>query len=111
MSLWRPDRFAKVNDVMLAEALRQLLPVAETGVRKLKTANAVAPFRRAEVVLQMWARQERGRLKKLDGPLPTSPELNFKFREDRKNPDPGQKIPPECSRRRKPGKPAPRQSS
>jgi hypothetical protein len=62
----RPDRFPKVNDVMPAEALRQLLPVAEFGVRALKAKHAVAPFRRAEVALGMWTRQERGRLSRLN---------------------------------------------
>jgi hypothetical protein len=30
----RPDRFPKVNDVMLAEALRQIFPLAEQKARE-----------------------------------------------------------------------------
>ena len=98
----RPDRFPKVNDVMLAEALRQLIPVAESGVRVLKTTRAVRCFRRAELALEMWTRQERGRAKKLDGPLPPRPRpFEGDFLDDPANPDPGQTIPAECSRRKK----------
>lgn len=96
----RPDRFPKVNDVMLAEALRQLIPVAEFGVRSLKTTHAVRPFRRAEVVLEMWARQERGRLKKLEGSLPPSPCFDEAFFDPVK-PEAGQTVPAECERPRK----------
>jgi hypothetical protein len=88
-----PDRFPKVNDVILAEALRQLIPVAEFGVRALKTTHAVGPFRRAETVLEMWTRQERGRLKKLGGPLPRFTRFEGPFFEDPANPEPGQIVP------------------
>jgi hypothetical protein len=94
----RPGRFPKVNDVMLAEALRQLIPVAEFGVRTLKTNNAVMPFRRAEIVLDMWVRQERGRVKTLGGSLPPTPRFEYQFFEDPNNPDPGQIVPAECQR-------------
>lgn len=94
----RPGRFPKVNDVMLAEALRQMIPVAEFGVRALKTANAVGPYRRAETLLDMWVRQERGRLKKLGGELPQVVRFNCRFFEDNKNPDPGQIVPADCER-------------
>jgi hypothetical protein len=94
----RPGRFPKVNDVILAEALRQLIPVAESGVRASMTHNAVMAFRRAEMMLDMWTRQERGRIKKLGGPLPPIVRLEGPFNEDRNNPDPGQMIPEECER-------------
>lgn len=71
----RPGRFPKVNDVMLAEALLELIPVAEGGVRVLETDDAVMTFRRAETILKMWTRQEKGRIKKLGGPLP--PTVTF----------------------------------
>lgn len=97
-----PDRFAIVNDVMLAEALRQLLPVAEAGVRALKTHRAAGPFRRAEIVLDLWVRQEPGRRKKLDGPLPQVPRFHDLLPPstayEEKDDDPGQTIPPECKR-------------
>ena len=99
----RPDRFPVVNDVMLAEALRQLIPVAEFGVRALKTVNAVRPYRRAGDVLEMWARQERGRRKKLGGPLPALPSFPYShFFEDPAHPDPGQIVPAECERPKRP---------
>jgi hypothetical protein len=97
----RPDRFPKVNDVMLAETLRQLIPVAEFGVRSLKTTHAIRPFRRAEVVLEMWTRQERGRLKKLDGPLPPSPQFEPGYFTGPPNSEPGQTIPADCERPKK----------
>jgi hypothetical protein len=97
----RPDKFPKVNDVMLAEALRQLIPVAEFGVRSLKTDNAVMPFRRAEMILDMWARQDRQRKKQLGGPLPPMTRFSFTFFQDAKNPDPGQTVPSECERPRR----------
>ena len=97
----RPDRFPKVNDVMLAEAMRQLIPVAEFGVRALKTVRSVRPFRRAETMLNMWSRQERGRLKKLGGPLPPVPRFDYDFFEDPAHPDPGQIVPAECERPKK----------
>jgi hypothetical protein len=99
----RPDRFPKVNDVMLAEALRRLLPVAEIAVRSEKTEEIIFPFRGAEIMLRMWIRQERGRLKKLDGPVPASPVLEGPF-EDSATPYKGQSIPPECERPKKPRK-------
>lgn len=98
----RPDRFPIVNDVVLAEALRQLIPVAEFGVRALKTENAVGPYGRATMMLEMWARQERGRIKKLGGPVPRGSGFHFKFFEDPNNPDPGQIIPEECERPKRP---------
>jgi hypothetical protein len=94
----RPGRFPKVNDVILAEALRQLIPVAETGVRVSMSHNAVMAFRRAEMMLDMWTRQERGRIKKLGGPLPAIVRLEGVLGEDPNNPDPGQMIPKECER-------------
>lgn len=99
----RPGRFWKVNDVMLAEALRQLIPVAEFGVRALKTDKAVMPFRRAEMILDMWARQDRQRKKQLGGPLPSVARFHCAFFEDVKNPDTGQVVPAECERPKKGG--------
>lgn len=103
----RPDRFPKVNDVMLAEALRQLLPVAEIGVRSERTNGNVGPFRRAELMLRMWTRQERGRAKKLGGPIPPSNEMNFNFTDDPANPDRGQTVPAECERPKRSKRKAP----
>jgi hypothetical protein len=99
----RPDRFPKVNDVVLAEALRQLLPVAQEGVRALRTMNAYMPLTRAHLMLEMWVRQERGRAKKLGGELPSQRGLGVKdLSEDPNNPDPGQIIPEECERPKRP---------
>jgi hypothetical protein len=50
------------------------------------------------MILQMWARQERGRMKKLGGSLHRGSGFHFKFFEDPNNPDPGQLIPEECER-------------
>jgi hypothetical protein len=74
----RPGRFPKVNDVILAEALRQLIPVAESGV---STHNSLMAFRRAQTVLDMWVRQERGRVEKLGGPLPVVVRMERTFHE------------------------------
>lgn len=103
--MMRPSRFPKVNDVMLAEALRQLLPVADSGVRAVKTERAYKPYRRAEIVLEMWTRQERGRLKKLDGPLPVRNGFGFSLAPDPAHADTGQTIPAECERRKTRRKP------
>lgn len=92
----RPERFPKVNDVMLAEALRQLMPVAEAGVRTIPTTRTVRPFRRAEAVLDMWVRQERGRRKKLDGPVPQI--AKFTTETIVEVGDDGQSVPLECQR-------------
>jgi hypothetical protein len=102
----RPDRFPKVNDVMLAEALRQLIPVAQSGVLSLKTRNAAMPLFRAQNTLEMWTRQERGRLKKLGGALPGHIVIEDPLLEDAANPDPGQIVPAECVRPKKPKKQA-----
>jgi hypothetical protein len=66
----RPGRFAKVNDVMLAEALRQLLPIASYGMAATSVINHQLVVMRAEMVLDYWTRQERGRIKQLGGALP-----------------------------------------
>lgn len=103
----KPSTFPKVNDIMLAEALRQLIPVAEAGVRATK-GQGVRPYRRAEEVLDMWVRQERGRKKKVDGPLPKVPvfdpaELVCAGPDEA---DPGQSVPVECRRPKRPRKAA-----
>jgi hypothetical protein len=66
----RPSRFPVVNDEFLAEALRQLIPVAQEGVAAVRTHEAAAPLLRAHIALEMWCRQKRGRAKLLGGPLP-----------------------------------------
>jgi hypothetical protein len=72
----RPSSFPRVTEADLAELLRQLLPVAEAGVRALKTDEAAMIFRAAEVHLDMWCRQERGRHEQLRGPLPPIANLS-----------------------------------
>jgi hypothetical protein len=107
----RPSRFPKVNDVMLAEALRQLLPVASHGMASTSVTNHRRVVMRAENVLDYWTRQERGRIKQLGGPLP-------KIEYPAYTPvatdvdDPGQVIPVECQRpprpkKRRPGRDTP----
>jgi hypothetical protein len=66
----RLPKFPLVNDDFLAEALRQLIPVAQEGVAAVKTYEAAAPLLRAHIALEMWCRQKRGRAKLLGGPLP-----------------------------------------
>jgi hypothetical protein len=75
----RPDRFPEVNDVMLAEAIRQLLPLAERASREINERWADRAVQRAEMALTMWVRQERGRAKLLDGALP--PHARFLTRQ------------------------------
>lgn len=94
----RHDKFPKVNDVMLAEALRQIIPAAGDGVIAKKSGSYIQAFRRAELVLAMWVKQERGREKQLGGPLPSSPKFSLKFIQDGR--DAGQTIPAECLRAR-----------
>lgn len=93
-----PDRFPKVNDVMLAEAMRQLLPIAEFGLRAVKTSDLVPPFRRAETILTMWTAQRRGRLKQLDGPMPESPKFPSDYFIEVDVQDCGQIVPRQCER-------------
>jgi hypothetical protein len=91
-------RYPKINDAMLAEALRQLLPVAELGLRSVKTSDLLGPFRRAERVLGLWEEQKPGRAAKLDGPLPRTPsfpEGYFIVVDDEYY---GGSVPPECER-------------
>lgn len=91
----RPDRFPKVNDVMLAEALRQILPLAEGASREVFEKWADRAVQRADITLKMWVKQKRGRDKLLDGELPPPAKfLNAPENPDR--PDPGQTIPAEC---------------
>jgi hypothetical protein len=93
----RPSRFPRVNDVMLAEAMRQILPLAATGMTVTAVFHHRSQVMRAEVVLDMRTRQERGRIKSLGGPLP---KLEYPpFNEVASDiPDPGQIIPVECQR-------------
>ena len=64
----RPSRFPLVTDAVLAEALRQLLPIAaETSVPSWTAWRAHS---RALTILEMWCRQDRKRFKLLEGPLP-----------------------------------------
>ncbi len=97
----RPDQFPRVNDVMLAEAMRQLLPVAELGLHAVQTSDLIGPFRRAETVLFMWTRQQRGRERKLDGPLPPSPNFPPDYFIEVDAPETTQSIPPECKRQKR----------
>jgi hypothetical protein len=69
----------KINDVMPAEAMRQILPLAERAAREVSERWAVSANFRAKFVLEVWTRQERGRAKT-------------------EHPDPGQSVPEECRR-------------
>jgi hypothetical protein len=94
----RPDRFPKVNDVMLAEALRQVFQLAEHRAREINETWATNPIWRAHLILDMWARQERGRKQKLGGPIPPYPDHFPTVRDNPDRPDPGIAIPDECQR-------------
>ena len=94
----RPDRFPIVNDVMLAEAVRQILPLAKEAAGLFNENWAVSSVQRADILLNMWVRQGRGRRKRLDGPIP-EPAMGFSNVTDNPDhPDPGQSVPPECQR-------------
>jgi hypothetical protein len=94
----RPDRFPKVNDVMLAEALRQLLPLAEKAAKEINERWAVGALQRADITLAMWVRQGRGRAKQLDGSLPPHAAGFWNVVDNPEHPDPGQSVPVECQR-------------
>jgi hypothetical protein len=100
----RPDRFPKVNDVMLAEALRQVLATPQGSGR-------VMPMIRAHTVLEMWLRQLRGRAQLLDGPLPPKIELPRGAAEADESDDPGQTIPVEAVRPNRPRRSTPAKRS
>jgi hypothetical protein len=53
------------------------------------------------MVLEMWMRQERGRDKKLDGPLPPSPQFVPGYFFDPPSDEPGQVVPADCERSKK----------
>jgi hypothetical protein len=67
-------------------------------VRALRTINAVMPYGRAKMFLEMWVRQERGRAKKLGGELHRGGIDTREYYDDPNNPDPGQIVPEECER-------------
>lgn len=69
----RPDRFAEVNDVMLAESLRQLLPVVVHGVKAACTTDVISDYKAAEKVLRAWVMQGHGREERLGGRLSANP--------------------------------------
>ena len=82
---------------MLAEALRQILPLAEQASREVFEKWADRAVQRASIALTMWTKQERERAKRLDGELPPPAKfLNAPENPDR--PDLGQTIPVECRR-------------
>jgi hypothetical protein len=91
-------RNPRINEVMLAEAVRQLLPLAEFGLRAVKTSDLLLPFRRAEYVLNAWVHQGRGRTKMLDGPLPKKPIFNAGYFIEVECEDTAHSIPVECLR-------------
>jgi hypothetical protein len=100
----RPDRFPKVNDVMLAEAMRQILPLAKEAAGLFNERWAVSSVQRADLMLNMWVRQGRGRKKRLDGPLPEPAKGFWNVTDNPDHRDPGQSVPSECVRpsRKKP---------
>jgi hypothetical protein len=83
---------------MLAEAIRQLLPVADHAAHEINESWAVGAVQRADMVLAMWTRQRRGRSSRLDGRLPDPAKGFFDVVDNPNRPDPGQTIPPECKR-------------
>jgi len=85
----------KVNETMLAEALRQLIPIAETAARTIGRSWATGPVQRAVTVLNLWIEQGSARAQQLDGPVPA--QVTFSGVVDElARPDPGQTIPPGC---------------
>jgi hypothetical protein len=85
----------KINETMLAEALRQLVPLAETAARAVGRSWATRPVQRAVAVLNLWIEQDTTRIKQLDGPVPD--QITFAGVVDElARPDPGQTIPPDC---------------
>jgi hypothetical protein len=92
----RPDRFPIVNDVMLAEAIRQILPLAKEAAGLFNERWAVSSVQRADILLNMWVRQGRGRKKQLGGPLPEPAKGFWNVTDNPDHPDPGQSVPPEC---------------
>jgi hypothetical protein len=61
----RPDSFPKVNDVMLAEAIRQLLPLAERSAKEIKRRRMATIF--LPNLLKMGSRIAGRRLTRLRG--------------------------------------------
>jgi len=85
----------KVNETMLAEALRQLIRIAETAARTMGRSWATGPVQRAVTVLKLWIEQGSTRALQLDGPVPD--QVTFSGVVDElARPDPGQTIPPDC---------------
>lgn len=87
----RPDRFYQVNDAILAEALRQLLPIAAKALSAENRKSVALPIVRAKTALEMWVRQGRGRKALLQGEIfQELPPSDLPFIDDH---DPGQIIP------------------
>ena len=80
---------------MLAEALRQLIPIAETAARTRGRSWATGPVQRAVTVLNLLIERGSARALQLDGPVPD--QVTFSGVVDElARPDPGQTIPPDC---------------
>jgi hypothetical protein len=84
----------KVNETMLAEALRQLIPIAETAARTIGRSWATGPVQRAVTVLK-WIQQGSARAQQLDGPVPDQVAFSGVV-DELARPDPGQTIPRDC---------------
>ena len=86
---------SKVNEMMRAEALRQLMPIAETAARTIGRSWATGPVQRAVTVLNLWIEQGTARAEQLNGPVPD--QVTFSGVVDElARPDPGQTIPRDC---------------
>ena len=82
----------KVNETMLAEALRQLIPIAEIAARTIGRSWATGPVQRAVTVLNLWIEQGTARAEQLDGPVPDQVAFSGVV-DELARPDPGQTIP------------------
>jgi hypothetical protein len=60
----KPVILPRINDAMLAEAIRSLLPLAERAALEINETWAINPVQRGELLLEMWTRQARGKGKR-----------------------------------------------
>jgi hypothetical protein len=47
----------RINDAMLADAIRLLLPLAERAAREINEKWAIDPVQHGELLLELWTRQ------------------------------------------------------
>jgi hypothetical protein len=84
---------------MLAEALRRIIPLADSAAHQINERWAVRSIQGAHLILEMWSRQDGGRKKRLGGPLPSPPRGFCNVVDNPEHPSPVFIVPAECVRR------------